>query len=204
VRCTYTEYKDLFQKNKKIIVDLDRDLSKRAAVFYNSSILGVPVSELIYDPNFTLIDEVVLNTIVDLDRIKKYHPVNNPTRYKYAAYLGFWWERIKPFLSKASDYNQLRLLSQKLTAPGVSAGEAYSIVLDISKSVNEIFISDYILKTIQIPSNQSAVCDSGQGKTIDYDDIKDSLEYFLRYRNYNAQNLELFLKGLNVCPMDIT
>lgn len=201
MRCTYTDYKDIYLKNKTLIESLDRDLSRRAAAFYNSNILGIPVSELIYNPNFTLIDDVVLNTIVDLDRIKSYHPVNNPTRYKYAAYLGFWWERIRPFLCRADGYKRLRVLSQKLTAPEVPVDEAFPIVLDIYKSVNEIFICDYILKTVQIPSNQTTVCVDSQGKTIDYNDIKDSLEYFLRYRNYNAQNLELFLKGFNVCPM---
>lgn len=99
------------------------------------------------------------------------------------------------------DYPQLRLLSHKLNAPNVEGEGKFFIVLDIAKSINEIFIGDCILKTIQIPSGQTTICDDGHGKTIDYNDLRDSLEYFLRYRTYNAQNLELFLKGFNVCPI---
>jgi len=204
VRCTYSDYKSVYTKNKKVVKDLDRDLIRRASGFYNSKILGISVSDLIYEPNLALIDDVVLNTIVDLDRIKMYHPVNRPTRYKYAAYIGFWWERIRPLLCKASDYKALLALSQKLKAPGLSANKAFPVVLDISKSINEIFMCDFILDMIRIPPGQTTVCVGSKNKTIvGYNDIKDSLQYFLRYRNYNAQNLELFLKGLNVCPMSI-
>jgi hypothetical protein len=186
---------------ENIIVALGSDLCKKAFEFYNSNLLGISVSDLSHVPNLSLIEDVVLNTIVDLNRIKMYHPVNNPTRYKYAAYIGFWWERIQPFGCKVSDYKQLRALSQNLVAQNIPVSEAYPTVLDISKSINEIFVCDYILKMIQIHTDQPVERVSCYGKTVNYTDIKDSLEYFLRYRSYNAHDLELFLKGFNVCPI---
>ena len=204
MRCTYTEYKDLCSAGyEKTIVELSKDLCKKAFAFYESAILGVPVSTLTYAPNLSLIEEAVLNTIVDIHRVKMYHPVNNPTRYKYAAYLGFWWERAKPFLCKEDNYNKLREIARTINIPDMPSNRAYSAVLDISKCVNEIFICDYMLEMIQILSGQATECSIDQNKVISYNNIKDSLEYFLRYRNYTAQSLELFLKGINVCPMDI-
>lgn len=199
MRGLYTNYEKIYTNNRTIIKTLDNDLIKSAMRFYASNLMGIKVSDLTHNLNTTLIDEVVLNTIVDLERIKKYHPVDQPTRYKYVAYLCFWWERIKPF---SDDYKDLRLLSEQLNAPNVAPDDAFSIVLEISKSVNEIFICDYILKKIQIPLNQKTICVDIQSKTMSYNDIIDSLEYFLRYRHYSAQSLELFLKGLNMCPMN--
>jgi hypothetical protein len=201
VRGIYINYENVYSNNRQIIKALDKDLIKMAERFYASNLMGIKVSDLIHNLNPTLIDDVVLNTIVDLERIKKYHPVDKPTSYKYAAYIGFWWERIRPFSCKVDDYQDLRLLSEQLSAPNVEPRDAFPIVLDVSKSINEIFICNYILKKIKISSNQTTTCVDNQGKMTSYNDIVDSLEYFLRYRHYNAQSLELFLKGLNMCPI---
>ena len=183
MRGLYTNYENIYANNRPLIKTLDKDLIKMAERFHASSLMGIKVSDLIHNLNTTLIDEVVLNTIVDLDRVKKYHPVDKPTCYKYAAYLGFWWERIRPFSCKVDDYQDLRLLSEQLNAPNVESGDAFPIVLEVSRSINEIFICNYILKKIKIPSAQATACVDNQGKIISYNDIVDSLEYFLRYRH---------------------
>jgi hypothetical protein len=175
----------------------------RADDFYNGNILGIKVSDIAYAPNLMLIEDVVLNTIVDIERIKKYHAVDNPTWYKYAAHVGFWWQRVKPFLCKIDDYKALHEMSQKLTPLGIAQEDLFPFILDICKSINEIFICGFLIKMIQRPSRQTT-CDANRDKMVNYEDMKDSLEYFLRYRHYNAQSLELFLKGLNTCPANIS
>jgi hypothetical protein len=175
----------------------------RANDFHSGDILGIKISEIAHAPNLMLIEDVVLNTIVDIERIKKYHVVGNPTWYKYAAHVGFWWQRVKPFSCKTDNYKTLHEISQKLPPLGIAQEDLFPLVLDICKSINEIFICSFLIKMIQMPPDQ-ATCDGGQGKIVNYADIKDSLEYFLRYRHYNAQSLEIFLKGLNTCPVRIS
>jgi len=203
MRGRYTDYKEIYNNWRKAIKGLGGDLTARALDFYDVSILGIKVSDIAYAPNRMQIEDVVLNTIVDIDRIKKYHPVDNPARYKYAAYVGFWWQRSKPFSCKIDDYRIMGALSEKLVLLDNSAENRLSVVWDICKSINEIFICDFILQMIQIPSGQSILCDANRKKMMDYCDLKDSLEYFLRYRRYDAQGLELFLKGLNTCPIGV-
>jgi hypothetical protein len=203
MRGRYTEYKDIYKDCEKTVIKLGRDLMVRADGFYNSNVLGVKVSDIVYTPNLMLIEDVVLNTIVDIERIKKYHPIDNPTRYKYAAHIGFWWQRVKPFLCKVDDYKALREMSQKLTPLGIAQEDLFPFILEICKSINEIFMCDFIIEMIKIPPNQTT-CDADRDKMVEYEDMKDSLEYFLRYRHYDARGLELFLKGLNTCPASIS
>jgi hypothetical protein len=64
--------------------------------------------------------------------------------------------------------------------------------------VNELFITDVMLSIIKLKPTNPLCAD--KSKTISFADLKDSLLYFLKYRQYSAQELELFLKGLNTCP----
>jgi len=70
--------------------------------------------------------------------------------------------------------------------------------LDLCKSANELFIIDVMLSLIEIKPMNPLCAD--KSKTMLLADLKDSLLYFLRYRQYSAQELELFLKGLKTCP----
>jgi hypothetical protein len=194
VRSAYAK-RELTAKDIETVEIIANDLKDKALVFYDDNIRGINVSDIIYPPNEVIIDEVVLNTITDIKRIKDFHPVEKPTFYKYAAYIGFWWLRGKPLLCKAHDY---KYVEDKFTK------EDFEFITDICKSVNEIFITDVMLDIIQMPPlGGSTLCIKSQtndSTLVSYTDIKDSLCYFLRYRQYNAQELELFLKGLNVCP----
>ena len=194
MRCVYTDYTHLYNAYPHIIVPLANSLKAAARHFYRDvEIAGHAISDLAYPPNEVLIDEVVISTVSDLDRIKKYHPVDRPTRYKYGAYIGFWWQRVKPFACKFRDYSDF---------PGLHDNLLNSPSMELCRSLNELFITDQMLSFIQIPSPAARQC-ANQSGTFAYADIKDSLHYFLRYRQYTAQELELFLKGLATCPLAI-
>jgi hypothetical protein len=187
----YDDYTRLYQQYSRKIEYIANLLKNQAKLFYNNhKVGGYAISDVAYPANELLIDDIVLNTMSDLERIKAYHAVESPTRYKYAAYIGFWWQRSKPFLCKPANYTELpKLEDDTLNLP----------YLVLCKSVNELFITDFMLSLIRIkPTNASCV---DRARTFAYADLKDSLHYFLKYRHYSAQELELFLKGLNTCPL---
>ncbi|GBU20202.1 hypothetical protein R80B4_00078 [Fibrobacteres bacterium R8-0-B4] len=197
MRTAYADYVELHGEWGELIEKTADNLKDRAKVFYDSKILDVNVSDIIYPPNEILIDDVVLNALADIDRIKGFHPVEKPKFYKYAAYIGFWWQRGKPLLCKAHDYKCLEKILKKIE---------FAVIIDICNSVNEEFIADVMLDIIQIPpTGGSSLCikTHSDSKLVSYTDIRDSLSYFLRYRHYSAQELEIFLKGLNVCPFSV-
>lgn len=188
MRCVYTSYKDLYEKRSYIIEPLSDSLKSQAKYFYeNHNVGGYKISDITHPANEILIDDVVLNTISDLERVIAYHVVEKPTRYKYAAYIGFWWLRSKPFLCKPINY------------PEIDDETLNSLFIDLCKSVNELFITDVMLSLVKIKPTSSFCVDRNQ--TLAFADLKDSLLYFLKYRHYTAQELELFLKGLNTCPL---
>ena len=190
MRGVYTSYKKLYEKYYKIIEPLADSLKNQARYFYQTQkVGGFAISDIYYPANEILIDDIVLNTVSDLDRIMAFHAVEKPTRYKYAAYIGFWWLRSKPFLCSLGKYTDF---------PELDDDTLDSMFLDLCKSANELFIIDVMLSLIEIKPMNPLCAD--KSKTMLLADLKDSLLYFLRYRQYSAQELELFLKGLKTCP----
>jgi len=191
MRGVYTSYKKLYEKYYKIIEPLADSLKNQARYFYQTQkVGGFAISDIYYPANEILIDDIVLNTVSDLDRIMAYHAVEKPTRYKYAAYIGFWWLRSKPFLCSLGNYTDF---------PALDDNTLDTLFLELCKSVNELFITDVMLSIIKIKPTNGFCPD--RSKTVTVADLKDSLLYFLKYRHYSAQELELFLKGLNTCPL---
>ena len=188
MRCVYADYKDLMQRYKHVVVPFANRLKSAAHYFYGRTVCGYRISDIANPPNEILIDDVVMNTVSDLDRIMAYHPVESPTRYKFAAYTGFWWQRTKPFSCKKHDYSTIA--ENKLNDP---------TYLNLCKSLNETFIVDVMLSLIYRRPTGDFCTD--RSKTFSYIDTQDSLHYFLMYRHYTAQELELFLKGLDTCPL---
>jgi hypothetical protein len=190
MRCVYADYKDLHNRYGHIIESFTSGLRSEAGRFYGQAVNGYAISDIAYPPNNILIDDIVLNTVSDLDRVMAYHPVEKPTRYKYAAYIGFWWQRGKPFLCKLHDYSTFRKIEDENVA---------TFFLELCKSLNELFITNFMLSLIQRQSTGGGCAD--HSNTFKYVDLQDSLHYFLKYRHYTAQELELFLKGLDTCPL---
>jgi hypothetical protein len=190
MRCIYADYVGLHKKYKHVIEPFANRLKSEAKLFYHRTVCGYRISDIAHLPNEILIDEIVLNTMSDLDRIMAYHPVEAPTRYKFAAYTGFWWQRGKPLSCKLHDYDAMP--ESKSLDP---------LFIDLCRSLNEMFITDVMLSLTRRRSTKGFCAD--RSKTFQYADIQDSLLYFLKYRHYTAQELELFLKGLDTCPLII-
>jgi hypothetical protein len=188
MRVVYTSYIALCRKYKDFIALLSNNLKSHVKVFYNSTASGHLISDIAHPANEFLIDDVVINAVSDLDRIKGYHIVRDPNRFKHAAYIGFWWQRSKPLASKIYNYS----------VPSSGSKSSFSRYIDLGRSLNEIFISDFMLTMIQMRFTE-VVC-AEQNNTLPYAALKDSLCYFLKYRPYTAQELELFLKGFATCP----
>ena len=184
----YTDgYGKLYEEYGCVMSSLANTLTKQANHFYNQTVCGYNISEIAYPPNEIIIEDIVLNTMSDLNRLMNFHPVTKPTRYKYAAYTGFWWLRGKPFLCKL-DY---ATAAKNLSDPHFR---------DLCTSLNEIFIIDFMLSMIQLKRNPTETPCADHVQTFPYMELKDSLHYFLKYRHCTAQELELFLKGIDTCP----
>ena len=188
MRCVYADYEKLYKERGLVIALFANMLKSEARLFYQRQVCGHVISKIAHPPSEILIDDIVLNTMSDLDRVMVYHPVEAPTRYKFAAYTGFWWQRSKPFSCKLHDYTTFQ--EKELRDP---------IFMDLCKSINELFITDVMLSLIRRQPTGSACAD--RNKMFKYMDLQDSLHYFLKYRHYTAQGLELFLKGLDTCPL---
>ena len=184
MRCVYVDgYKMLFEKHGNVVAWLADTLTRQSDHFYGQTVCGHAISDIAYPPNPIIIEDIVLNTMSDIERLVEYHQVVKPNRYKYAAYTGFWWMRGKPFLCKL-DRNSS---ADKLADP---------LFRDLCTSLNEVFITDFMLSMLQnqrLPEGKENTDDG----YISYMAIKDSLQYFLKYRHYSAQALELFLKGID-------
>ncbi|MCL2163286.1 MAG: hypothetical protein FWH55_02600 [Oscillospiraceae bacterium] len=195
MRTVYGNYIELYDKYGEEIYNWCIILKEQAFAFYNKNIDGVSISDIAYEPNEILIEEVVLNTIDDLNRIKNYHDVSKPSMQKYAAYIGFWWQRVKPLSPKVQNLKDSMLYK---------GNELDRFKITLCESLNETFITDLLFSYININHEHSEVYCSEWEKKDKYQDLKGSLRYFLKYRHYSAQDLELFLKGADVCPLIIS
>jgi hypothetical protein len=190
----FDNYIGFFAKNpgyKDITKNLTNSLKTQAYEFYSRTIAGYKLSDMISAPNELLIHEVVINAIADIARIRDFHPIEHPTRYKYAAYVGYWWLRTKPFCPSIRNENETGLVVNEAIQT-----TAYTIMT----SINEIFICDFMIAMI----GKEALCKPCENYSElndNFQDLQGSLIYFMQYRQFSAQQLEMFLKAINVCPM---
>ena len=174
--------------------------------FYNTSIdvggLDVKISQISNKPNHILIDNAIINAVSDIKRIRDYHQIGKAENLKFAAYVGFWLAKAKPYALKIDDYNVSPLTEKGVLQKGVK---------NLCFSINEVFITEFVLTVIfanQIPQAVVSIsdicldaCNSHNYSLTSKDDVKDLLHYHLCYRLRCAQELELFLKGLLACPI---
>ena len=187
----YTEMFPRNSENARILKILTNSLKEQAYIFYNQAIGDYKFSDMLMPPNELLIHEVTLNAMVDLIRVKKFHLVDRPTRYKYAAYVSYWWLRLRPFSYKVHTEEEAGRIAEEIVQ---------TVPYAVMTSANEIFLCDYMLSMIG-RFIENVPC-SGYDKVSDsYEDLRGSLLYFMQYRLYTEKHLELFLKALNVCPM---
>jgi hypothetical protein len=179
-------------KLKDVVEKLANSMKAQARVFYNSEIGSHKVSDLICPPNELLINEVVINAVVDIERVRAFHTVEHPTRYKYAAYVCYWWLKAKPMYPAVHTEEEF----------GIAAEDVFKTVqYSLLTSVNEIFLCNFIMAMIcKMDANGGDICTNYALVGDSFSDLMGSLVYFLQYRVFTAQQLEMVLKALNVCP----
>jgi hypothetical protein len=199
------EFKD--PKYEKDITTWLNIVKSLAFSFYKKSLnlgnIKVSPQQICYEPNEVLINKAVQDAFSDIKRIKDYHrEVKNPEIVKFVSYIGYWLSRTKPFSLKSNKYEAIFL--------GQQSDEQKRTKLNFCYSVNEIFISEFMLTMIfhgDLPSEVVGASDiclkmrkENKVRIITSNQILELLHYYLLYRSHGAQELELFLTGLLACP----
>lgn len=71
--------------------------------------LGVNFEAIISE---SLIDQVIVDTVQDLKRLKNFHPVKTPNSIKEASYLAYWCIKKKPLFVK-TEVSEVKELEDK-------------------------------------------------------------------------------------------
>jgi hypothetical protein len=122
-----------------------------------------------------LLNEVVLNYFVDIDRLKEFHTIDRINNIKIAAYLTYWWVKIKPIqIINYPGNNSWRYLK-------INESFASTIAISIVFKTNVRFVTDDLAQLNK---------------------FYDFLHYCLKYRNLSAQGIELAFMGLTTNPIN--
>lgn len=116
-----------------------------------------------------LLMHAVLDYFSDVSRLKKFHHINHINEIKVAAYESFWLLRRKPLQ--------------------VMCGHADN---DLLAFVNEKFVFSRIAAFLVEDKMDHVLKKSDKKSFLNY---LDTLYYFLKYRQYDAQMLELMILG---------
>lgn len=111
-----------------------------------------------------LVTHVVMDYFTDIKRLKDFHPIEHTNEYKILAYEIFWWLRRKPIQ-----------ITKKCGEDSIFANEKFAISLVID------FFSDEV-ENISTQIGRDSV-----------DSFYDTLYYYLKYRHYDAQSIEMIL-----------
>ena len=166
--------------------------------------MPIAPSQIFCPPSYLLTDRAVINAFSDIRRIRNYHNIGEIEIIEFAAYIGYWLAKAKPF--------SLRL--DKYDAPPIKKdGGLHKAIFNLCFSLNEVFVAEFMLSialskndvskevlaanTLCLREREGCKFESIASKT-----ILDSLHYYLSYQLRGAQELELFLKGLLACPID--
>lgn len=127
--------------------------------------------------------QAVLEALDDLKRLKDFHPVDNPNKIKYAAYLSYWFIQRKPLLI----HNV------------VDISDDIKIRLD---NINEYFLATYVLSQVFDRESNPHCCSNEIDKyRQEWDKISNYLFYFLCYRAISPKSIEAFLIGSVLHPI---
>ena len=105
----------------------------------------------------------VMDYYSDIMRLESFHPVEKVNKYKIVAYEVYWWLRRKP----------IQLLSEA-TSDAVFINEKFAVSLIVA-----LFHLDRGMQDEEAKNCITA--------------LEDSLFYYFKYRNYNAQDIEMIL-----------
>lgn len=161
------DYKYLITSFKEqTIKDRFNHLEQRAKEFINRK----NYSEKVF-LNKLILDAVVIDYFVDIDRLKKFQEIDHANKNKITAYTAYWWLRRKP----------LQLLVDK-GKNNENLEENEELVY-----INESFITSLIMKDIMYMNEEEILNNNVLKNGIKH------IFYYLKYRPLNAQAIELML-----------
>ncbi len=172
VRSYYTEIILVIEKTKKIL---------------RKSNAGIKVY---YDTN--VINQIVVDAVEDLKRIKDFQPIENANAIKEAAYFGFWLNKRKPIHIEGDIYSIEGINDEQTNRQKINC-----------MFINELCTTIYMMPKIfslsvqadNIKKEQKAVILGNWKKYFDY------LIYFFAYRAESPNNIEALLTSLIMQPM---
>ena len=198
-------YEESLCKWLKIVFE-DAKLFYEAQLSTGIGSAPVNVRDICYPPNRLLCDRAVINALTDIKRAREYHPIKNTELTKFAAYIGYWLTRSKPFMLKLDEY--------EIEPIGAKNNKGQRGGLNACFSVNEQFVASFMISTVlaQNIGNVAGVVDVYEAcsnyhkenrlRSCATDSMNDSLCYYLEFRSRGAQELELFLNGLLTCSVE--
>lgn len=117
-----------------------------------------------------LIEHIVIDYFVDIDRLKEFQEIKFVNEIKIHAYLAYWILRHKPLQVTGYD------------------GQ------DDLVFINEEFVTDFLLSFLfSQPENVPFIGEQEEK----IDDFVKTLKYYLSYREYSAQSIEIMLLSFN-------
>lgn len=129
------------------------------------------------DVNEYIVDEILLDYYSDISRLKDFHNIERAQPKKVAAYTSYWVQRRKPIqLLKDLDNDTIKRLPQ---IQWINENYAISLLISMSFDTLKPLAMDFTNFNVFIRS----------------------LRYYFRYRQLNAQMLELVLNALDVSPI---
>lgn len=161
----YTDYGSILEEFTEEVID------SRYAVIYQeikdfTKSLGIEDSIRIDE---AVLIHAVLDYFTDISRLKNFHQVKHINSLKVVSYESYWLLRRKPIQIRKRD-----------------------AVDDSLVFVNEKFVFSRISKYLLGDGKAVILSEENKKGLMNY---LDSLFYFLKYRNYDAQMLEMMLLG---------
>lgn len=165
IESIYSNYEDL-------LVEFTEDVIRSRYAFLHKECM-----EFLNSMNLSgsvRVDEVlllhsVLDYFSDVSRLKKFHQINHINEIKVIAYESFWLLRRKPLQVVKEDQDS-----------------------DFLSFVNEKFVFSRIAAFLVEGRMDQALKEEDKKAFLNY---LDTLYYFLKYRQYDAQMLELMILG---------
>ncbi len=177
----FRSYKDMIAKNK-IEADVINKITFLEELFEWYCTQLNPETQNFYKLNSILLGNTVMDYYTDMVRIKEFHPIEFTNVYKSIGYMVYWFLKRKP----------IQIISDSK---------------DVDVDINERFMVSYIIneflnaKGKKNPDVKWSECWS-RIPDKRKNNFFDNWVYFLTYRGYTAQTLELalmnFEMGLNI------
>lgn len=142
--------------------------------------------------NDLLLNQVIIDTVEDLKRLKEFHPVKCANAIKEAAYLGYWWIKRKPIFVEGDIAN--------LTVDGFSELELKKFKAKFL-FINEAVVAYYLLPMVFDETKIKCYHCNTDKVNDEWKKAKANLIYFLAYRAESPKSIEGILTGMTLHPI---